>query len=43
MVYNNKEEMESVIGKLEDNVFIKQQQEELSFLEHWIENMQVQL
>ncbi len=29
MLYDNKEEMEIVIGKLEDNVFLRQQQEEL--------------
>lgn len=29
MVYNSEEEMNGVIGKLDDNVFIKQQQEEL--------------
>lgn len=29
MVYDNEEEMEMVIGKLEDNVFIAQQKEEL--------------
>ena len=27
MVYNNKKEMESVVGKLEDNSFIKEQKE----------------
>lgn len=30
MVYNNEREMEAVIGSLEDNVFIKQQEEELT-------------
>jgi hypothetical protein len=30
MVYNNDEEMEEVVGRLEDNVFIHDQQEELS-------------
>ncbi len=29
MVYDNEEEMNAVIGKLEDNSFIKEQQEEL--------------
>jgi hypothetical protein len=29
MVYNNEKEMENVIGKLDDNVFINQQKEEL--------------
>lgn len=29
MVYDNEEQMEQVIGKLEDNAFIKQQQDEL--------------
>lgn len=29
MIYNNEQEMEEVIGKLEDNIFIKQQNEEL--------------
>jgi hypothetical protein len=32
MVYNNEKEMESVIGRLEDNVFINQQREELEQL-----------
>jgi len=31
MIYDNDAEMESVVGKLDDNVFIKQQQEELAF------------
>jgi hypothetical protein len=30
MVYENEEEMEKVIGKLQDNAFIRQQQEELA-------------
>jgi hypothetical protein len=29
MIYDNDAEMESVIGKLDDNVFINQQREEL--------------
>jgi len=29
MVYNNEKEMGEVIGKLDENVFINQQQEEL--------------
>jgi hypothetical protein len=33
MVYNNDREMEEVIGKLDDNVFIKQQQTELEAME----------
>jgi hypothetical protein len=32
MVYNNEKEMEAVVGKLEDNVFINQQQHELTGL-----------
>jgi hypothetical protein len=32
MVYNNEKEMESVVGRLEDNVFINQQKEELEQL-----------
>jgi hypothetical protein len=32
MIYDSEEEMEAVIGRLEDNVFIKQQQEELAEL-----------
>ncbi|MBD0333427.1 MAG: DUF4954 family protein, partial [Chitinophagaceae bacterium] len=31
MVYNNQEEMEQVLGKLDDNVFIQQQTEEMKF------------
>lgn len=39
MVYDNKEEMETVIGKLEDNVFINQQREELSQFRASVENI----
>lgn len=39
MVYENEKEMEAVIGKLEDNVFIRQQQEELENLRKTIEGI----
>jgi hypothetical protein len=37
MVYDNEAEMESVMGKLDDNVFIQQQQEELVVFKEGIE------
>ncbi|HEY0057655.1 MAG TPA: DUF4954 family protein [Flavisolibacter sp.] len=43
MVYNNKEEMEEVIGKLEDNVFIAQQREELEVLKDKLERVKNKL
>jgi hypothetical protein len=39
MVYNNDEEMEKVIGKLEDNVFIDQQRKELEILRSQIDKI----
>jgi hypothetical protein len=36
MVYHNKEEMNAVVGKLEDNAFINQQYAELENIEKWI-------
>jgi hypothetical protein len=39
MVYDNEEEMEKVVGKLEDNVFIAQQKEEFKKLRHSIEKI----
>lgn len=39
MMYNNKEEMEEVIGKLEDNVFIKQQEEVLLQFEQQVQHI----
>ncbi len=39
MVYDNQEEMETVTGKLEDNIFINQQREELSQFRAAIENL----
>nr|MBA2746505.1 DUF4954 family protein [Flavisolibacter sp.] len=39
MVYENEEEMEAVMGSLEDNVFINQQFEELELLRSDIENL----
>lgn len=38
MVYNNDTEMEEVVGKLEDNIFIQQQERELSAFKAWICN-----
>lgn len=43
MVYNNKEEMEEVIGKLEENVFIAQQREELEVLKDKLERVKNKL
>ena len=42
MIYDSEAEMESVIGKLDDNVFIKQQQEELKSFQKQIEAIQLQ-
>jgi hypothetical protein len=39
MIYDNEKEMEEVIGKLEDNVFIQQQKEELNELRSTIESL----
>jgi hypothetical protein len=39
MVYDNEAEMESVIGKLDDNVFIQQQQEELAVFKERLETV----
>ncbi len=36
MVYDNQQEMEEVIGRLEDNVFIQQQQQELEHFRHQV-------
>lgn len=40
MVYDNDHEMEAVVGKLEDNAFIKQQFEELEATRKWIAGLQ---
>ncbi len=42
MVYNNEEEMEEVIGKLNDNVFILQQRQELEELKRIIDKITVE-
>ena len=39
MVYDNEVEMEEVIGKLEDNVFIQQQQNELEAMKSQVEQL----
>jgi hypothetical protein len=39
MVYDNKKEMEEVIGPLEDNVFILQQTEELEAIKNTVESI----
>ena len=39
MVYDNQEEMENVVGKLEDNTFINQQIEEMSTFKKEMENL----
>jgi hypothetical protein len=39
MVYDNKKEMEEVIGSLEDNVFIQQQTEELEAIKNTVESI----
>lgn len=39
MVYDNKKEMEEVIGSLEDNVFIQQQSEELASYRNMVESI----
>jgi NDP-sugar pyrophosphorylase family protein len=39
MVYENKAEMDKVIGKLEDNVFINQQKEELKLFKKKVSNL----
>jgi hypothetical protein len=39
MVYDNKAEMEKVIGKLEDNVFINQQKEELKYFKKQVADL----
>ena len=39
MVYDNKTEMEKVIGKLDDNVFINQQKDELKRFKKQVENL----
>ena len=39
MVYDNGEEMASVIGKLEDNSFIAQQQQELASFKEQLEKI----
>jgi hypothetical protein len=41
MVYDSKEEMEEVIGKIEDNVFLKQQEEDLAVFREKIEKLMV--
>jgi hypothetical protein len=41
MVYDSKEEMEEVIGKIEDNVFLKQQGEDLAVFREKIEKLMV--
>jgi hypothetical protein len=43
MVYDNEEEMEEVIGKLDDNVFINQQKEELDNLKATVDRISKQL
>ncbi|MDB5208181.1 MAG: hypothetical protein JWR72_3256 [Flavisolibacter sp.] len=43
MVYDNEAEMESVMGKLDDNVFIQQQQEELVVFKEGIETVSSRL
>lgn len=42
MVYDNEKEMEQVVGRLEDNVFINQQQEELKRFRHSIQKIREQ-
>ncbi|HYO20876.1 MAG TPA: DUF4954 domain-containing protein, partial [Flavisolibacter sp.] len=42
MVYDNDSEMESVVGKLDDNVFINQQRDELEAFKKQIEAIQAQ-
>jgi hypothetical protein len=42
MVYDNEKEMEQVVGKLEDNVFINQQQEELKRFQQSIQRIREQ-
>ena len=39
MVYDNKAEMEKVMGKLEDNVFINQQKEELKYFKKQVADL----
>ena len=39
MVYDNEAEMEKVIGKLDDNVFINQQKEELADFKGTVEKI----
>ncbi|HEU4633747.1 MAG TPA: DUF4954 family protein, partial [Flavisolibacter sp.] len=41
MAYNNEQEMEAVVGKLEDNVFIAQQNQELSDLRAAVEEIRL--
>jgi hypothetical protein len=43
MIYNNDAEMEAVIGKLEDNAFIKSQQQELETFRQQIETLRSRL
>jgi hypothetical protein len=43
MIYNNDAEMEAVIGKLEDNAFIKSQQQELEIFRQQIETLRSRL
>jgi 23S rRNA maturation mini-RNase III len=38
MVYNNETEMEEVIGKIDDNIFIQQQEQELKELARWVQD-----
>lgn len=42
MVYANEKEMESVVGKLEDNVFIKRQKQELENFKNTVEKIREQ-
>jgi hypothetical protein len=41
MIYNNDAEMEAVIGKLEDNAFIKSQQQELEIFCRQVETIRI--
>jgi len=39
MVYGNEKEMEVIVGRLEDNVFISQQKEEFAQFRNSVENI----
>ena len=42
MIYASESEMEQVVGKLEDNVFINQQREELEIFQSTVRKIQEQ-